>query len=176
MNTRAKAKKNIEMKEQLSDLGTYVKNMEFLKRQLESKEKLNAELMEEQESNSKEFEKMCKQLSSLKKRICEEEIKSSEFQMTIDTLKQENKELILEQEECGNPIKITELNKKLEAKSDELIELQLKYSDLLLQSINSSSIKKGFNAILKRKQINRNLTMKKKQRKNLHKINVLNTK
>lgn len=173
MNTRSKARQNLERKEEEAyDVASYLKDLEYLKKQLDSKDKLNAALLEEQENNSKEFETMCKRLSSLKKKISDEETKSSELQEKINTLLQENKAIMIEQEECGNLVRITELNKKLEVKSDELIELQLKYSALLLKSINSSCIKKGFNTYFKKRQNNVKYLMKNRKN-NIHKINIL---
>lgn len=54
-----------------------------------------------------------------------------------------------------------------------MIELRLKYSDLLLKSINSPSLRKGYNTYLKGRRKNGNQIMKGKQRKNKHKINIL---
>lgn len=178
--TRARAKKMAESKDEYTtseiSVTEYVKTIENLKKELVSKETLNNLLIEEQDNNSKEFEKICKQLNLLKKRVFDEETKNSDLKEQINSLLEDNANLSREQEECGYMTRLTNLKKDFDSQKSELIETQLKYGDLFLKSLNSSSVKKGFNTHLKsrinnnKKKIN---NIKHNNRKMVKKINLL---
>lgn len=150
--TRSKVKRKViectdENKKELAVI-KYVKIIESLKTKLESKEKLNDSLLEEQENNSKEFEKLCKEVNLLKKRVFDEETKNSELLEENSLLRLDNANLIKEQEECGYMTKLTNLKTAFELQNDELMEMHLKYTDLIASTANT---KKGYNINVKTK-------------------------
>lgn len=170
ITTRQKAKKLSNVKEELdkeSLVNNYCRTIDNLKKRLEKQEMLNKTLLEEQESNVYEFENQCKQIQQLKKKAYEEEERGLELSKVNKQLMNDNSKLKEDLELWENQqlcVTITELGKDLNKKIEENTELQLRYSELLLQT--TSCNKKGFKCFRKR-NINVKILTRKYLRNNI---------
>lgn len=169
ITTRSRAKKIVDAREDQendcsSTMNNYCKIIENLKKRLKEKEILNNTLLDEQETNAKEFEIICKQVQQFKKKAYEDEEKVTELHklnlqlLNDNSLLREDKELWENQQLC---VTISELEKKVDLQSQENTELQLRYSQLLFKA--TSSTKKGYKCIRKRVKNGRDLKDKYKQ-------------
>lgn len=150
----------------------YSKIIDNLKIKLKKQEILNKTLLEEQETNSKEFEILCKNVQLLKKKAYEEEEKGNElYKLNVQLFNDNNKlkedlELWENQELC---VRISELERNRDQQLQENTDLHMRYSELLCHT--TSSIKNGYK--YSRKMIRKKKSLKRQCKKTNIKIKQL---
>lgn len=164
--TRSRAKKvtNVNQVTEKDSFVNYCKTIDNLKKKILQQELLNKTLLDEQDTNAKEFEDLCKQTQQLKLKACKEEEKNIELHNLYQCLLNENKTLKNELEQWENQpacSRVFELESKLDLIIQENVELQNRYSTLLLHC--NSSTKNGYKCLKRRYKNARNLKKKYKK-------------
>lgn len=165
--TRSKAKQGYLCQnpedENEKTLENYLKVIDNLKEKLGEQEKLNKALLEE-----RELERSCKENQALEKKICEEEEKNNKLEEIICKIANENSILLEEHEEYENTYKLTQLKEQLHSKTMEYKSLQLRHSELLLETQKTDDVRKTDNKKIVHLKIKK--VSKKKLRKKIRKL------